>query len=341
MRRHLNTLFVTTDGSYLSREGESVVVKQKGVQVLRVPAITLDGIVCMSRSTLSTPFLRLCAKSELALSVISPSGEYISRFEGPTTGNVLLRRDQYRIADSAHHRIELARSFVLGKLLNTRSLLLRAVRDRGDSEGKLSRAAAVLERCTRTAEQSEALDHLRGVEGRAAQTYFGAFDELIVRADTEFRFEGRSRRPPTDRVNAMLSFAYALLRHDTRSACEGVGLDPQVGFLHQDRPGRPGLALDLMEELRAPLADRAVLAVVNRRQVAARDFYIQPGGAVQMKDVARRALIGAFQKKKHTEITHPFLNEKTTIGLIAHLQARLLARCLRGDLDGYPPFIIR
>lgn len=341
MKRHLNTLFVTTDESYLSKEGKSVIVKRDGKKVLRVPALTLDGIVCIGRSYLSTPLLRLCGESGLTVSIISPSGRFIGRFEGPTTGNVLLRRDQHRLSLEQASRLSISKRFVLGKLANSRAVLLRAIRDHGDETGRLRASAALQNRGVERVERAGSLEELRGLEGEGARAYFQGFNDLITRDDSDFAFTSRSRRPPLDRVNAMLSFAYAVLRHDVRSACEAVGLDPQIGFLHRDRPGRPSLALDLMEELRAPLADRAVLTVINRQQVSGRDFDLRPGGAVHMREAARKALLVTYQKKKQDSIEHPFLAEKTTVGLIPHLQARLLAKHLRGDLDGYPPFLLK
>lgn len=341
MKRHLNTLFVTTDDSYLSREGESIVVKRDGSPVLRVPALNLDGLVCIGRSYLSTPVLRLCGEKGLTVSVLSTTGRLIGRFEGPMTGNVLLRRDQHRLSSDPDARLAIAKRFVMGKVSNSRTVLLRGARDHGDRQGRLGEAAEMLQRILRRVELAQDLNELRGMEGEAARTYFGVFDTLITRDETDFMFAGRSRRPPLDRVNALLSFTYGILRHDIRSACEAVGLDPQMGFLHADRPGRSGLALDLMEELRAPFADRVVLTLVNRQQVSANDFEVGPGGAVKMNDDARKALIVTYQKRKQDTLTHPFLQEQTTTGLIPHLQARLLARHLRGDLDGYPPFMAR
>lgn len=341
MKRHLNTLFVTTDDSYLSREGESIVVKRRGKKVLQVPALTLDGLVCIGRSYVSTPLLRLCGEKGLTVSLLSPTGRIIGRFEGPATGNVLLRRDQHRLSLDPAARLAIAARFVFGKVANSRTVILRGARDHGDPQGRLGEAADVLGRVLRKVEHARDLDELRGMEGEAGRAYFRTFDRLITRNGREFDFRGRSRRPPQDRTNALLSFAYGILRHDMRSACEGVGLDPQIGFLHADRPGRASLALDLMEEFRAPLADRAVLTVINRKQVSGADFHARPGGAVEMKDAARKTLIVTYQKKKQESLTHPLLREQTTVGLLPHLQARLLARHLRGDLDGYPPFLMR
>jgi len=341
VKRHLNTLFVMTDDSYLSKEGESSVVKRGGERVLRVPALTLDGLVCIGRSYLSTPLLRLCGEKGLTVSILSPTGRLIGRFEGPMTGNVLLRRNQHRISSDPDARLAVAKRFVTGKVANSRSVLLRAVRDHGDPTGRIGDTTETLHRILRRIDHAVDLDQLRGMEGEAGRKYFGTFDELVVSSDPDFRFKGRSRRPPLDRVNALLSFAYGLLRHDARSACEAVGLDPQIGFLHSDRPGRTSLALDLMEELRAPLADRVVLTLINRQQVSPGDFEVGPGGAVKMKDKARKALVVTYQTKKQDSLTHPYLKEETTVGLVPHLQARLLARHLRGDLDGYPPFLAR
>ena len=341
MKRHLNTLFVTTDDSYLSREGKSIVVKRQGKKVLQVPALTLDGLVCIGRSYVSTPLLRLCGDNGLTVSLFSSSGRIIGRFEGPATGNVLLRRDQHRLSLNPHARLAIAARFVFGKVANSRTVILRGARDHGDPERRLGEAADVLGRVLRKVEHARDLDELRGMEGEAGRVYFRVFDSLITRGGRDFEFRGRSRRPPRNRTNALLSFAYGILRHDIRSACEGVGLDPQIGFLHADRPGRASLALDLMEEFRAPLADRAVLTVINRQQVSSADFDVRPGGGVHMKDAARETLIVTYQKRKQENLNHPFLREQTTVGLLPHLQARLLARHLRGDLDGYPPFLTR
>ena len=341
MKRHLNTLFVTTDDSYLSKEGETIVVKREGKKVLQVPALTLDGLVCIGRSYVSTPLLRLCGEKGLTVSLFSTSGRIIGRFEGPATGNVLLRRDQHRLSLDPPARLAIAARFVFGKVANSRTVILRGARDHGDPQRRLGEAADVLRRILRKVEHARDLDELRGMEGEAGRVYFGTLDRLISRSGHEFKFRGRSRRPARDRTNALLSFAYGILRHDVRSACEGVGLDPQIGFLHADRPGRTSLALDVMEEFRAPLADRAVLTVINRKQVSGADFHVRPGGAVHIKATARKALILTYQKRKQETITHPFLRERTTVGLLPHLQARLLARHLRGDLDGYPPFLAR
>jgi CRISPR-associated protein Cas1 len=341
VKRHLNTLFVTTDGSYLAKEGQTIVVRRRGEKVLQVPILTVDGIVCLGTGAISTPLIGMCAEKGVTLSLLSPQGRFLARVEGPVSGNVLLRKDQFRTAVDQVGSLEIARAFVHGKILNARSVVLRGIRDHGDRDGTLGDTVAVLGRCSTAAEHATSLDQLRGVEGEAGRAYFAVFGGLITRGDDEFSFPGRTRRPPTDPVNAMLSFVYAILAHDVRSACESVGLDPQVGFLHRDRPGRAGLALDLMEELRAPIADRAVLTVINRRQVSRADFEVLPGGAVRMNEAARKAVIVTYQKRKQEEVLHPFLGERTTVGLVPHVQARLLARHLRGDLDGYPPYLVK
>jgi CRISPR-associated protein Cas1 len=341
MKRHLNTLFVTTDGSHLAKEGQTIVVRRDGKKVLQVPALALQGIVCTGTASVTTALLSLCAANGVSLSFLSPQGRFLARVEGPASGNVLLRKDQFRAAISSTASLEIARGFVLGKIINERTVILRAIRDHGDAGCRLEDAAAVLGRCARAAERANSLDQLRGVEGEAARAYFGVFAGLITRDDAESWFQQRTRRPPLDAANAMLSFAYAVLAHDVRSACEGVGLDPQVGFLHRVRPGRPALALDLMEELRAPIADRAVLTVINRGQVSRNDFESLPGGGVRMRDSARKALLVTYQKRKQDEVLHPFIGERSTIGLVPHLQARLLARHLRGGLDGYPPYFFK
>lgn len=341
MKRHLNTLFVTTDGSYLSKQRESVVVKLDGQILLRVPIHMLGGIVCFGRIGCSPALFGLCGQRDVAVSFLTPSGRFLARVTGFTSGNVLLRREQYRWADDAQATMDIARAIVLAKISNTRVLLRRAVRDYPGEPGTelIEATAARLNSCMARASAAADPDALRGIEGEAARGYFSVFDELL-RSDREgFRMNGRSRRPPLDRVNALLSFLYAMLSHDARSACESVGLDPAVGFLHRDRPGRPGLALDLMEELRAFLCDRLVISLVNRGQIKPDSFVRAPTGAVRLTDEGRKKVIEAYQRRKQDEIRHPFLNEKVTIGLLLHLQTLLLSRHLRGELDGYPPFL--
>jgi CRISPR-associated protein Cas1 len=341
MKRHLNTLFVTTQGAYLAKEGEAVVVRVGKETKLRVPIHTLGGIVCFGQISCSPFLMGLCGERGVAISFLTEHGRFLARAHGYTPGNVLLRREQYRRADDTKAAAEIARPMILGKIANARTVLLRGARDHG-TEGDhpaLRTAAVHLDRCLADAQAARDLEVLRGVEGEAARVYFEVFDHLLSSQKEEFAFHDRSRRPPLDNVNSLLSFLYSMLAHDARAACEAAGLDPAVGFLHRDRPGRAGLALDLMEEFRAFLADRLALSLINRRQVQGSGFRLAASGGIQMDDSTRKTVLVAFQKRKQEEIRHPFLGEKTTVGLLLHLQARLLARYLRGDLDGYPPFI--
>ena len=308
---------------------------------LRIPVHTLDGIVCFGAVSMSPFLMHHCAESNVAVSFLSMYGKFLARIQGPVSGNVLLRREQYRVADQPEASATIARNMLIGKLANARSVLRRALRDHADKGGShaLEKAQSRLTHYLQRLERPMPIDELRGNEGEAAASYFAAFPELITVKEEAFTFSGRNRRPPTDPVNALLSFTYTLLTHDCRSALEGVGLDPCVGYLHTDRPGRPSLALDLMEEFRSVMADRLVLSLINRKQIQPKDFNDSAGGAVSMSDSARKTLLTAWQKRKQEEITHPYLGEKCQVGLIPHLQAQLLARHLRGDLEAYPPFI--
>lgn len=343
MKKHLNTLFVTTDGAYLRKDGAAVAVRIEKETKMRVPLHNLDGIVCMGRIGCSPALMAACAKADVTLSLHNRYGGFQAAVVGFSPGNVLLRRSQYRAADDSAATLAIARQVVAAKVANSRSVLLRSARDTSDEEAKnrLQTAARRLGKDLIPIQKEESLDALRGREGESASTYFGVFTGMIALGADQFEFTTRNRRPPTDPVNALLSFLYSMLSHDARSACESAGLDAAVGFLHRDRPGRPGLALDLMEEFRAFLVDRLVLSLINRRQIKLSDFEQTPGGAVLLKDKPRKRVLVAYQKRKQAKITHSFLNEKTTVGLLVHLQARLLARHLRGDLDAYPPFIWR
>lgn len=341
MKHHLNTLFVTTQGAYLRKERETLHVVVDKKTALHVPLHHLGGIVCFGRVSVSPFLLGKCGELGIAVTFLTEHGRFLARATGFTPGNVLLRREQYRRADDDSASAYIARNCVAAKIANSRNVLLRAARDYPDTTGSsaLSTAAAHLAQSADSAIRSTDLDTLRGIEGDAANTYFSAFSHLITVDDEAFIFTTRNRRPPLDPVNALLSFLYAMLTHDARAACEAAGLDPQVGFLHRDRPGRPSLALDLMEEFRAYLADRLALSLINRRQVTASGFTHAPNGAVTMSDSTRKTLLSAYQKRKQQTIEHPYLKEKTTIGLLIHLQARLLARHLRGDIDAYPAFL--
>lgn len=344
MKKHLNTLFVTTQGTYLSKEGECVQVRVDGADKAYIPIHTLGGIVCFGNVLCSPFLLGHCAEHGVAVSFLTENGRLLARVQGPVAGNVLLRREQYRWADDPKRSAAMARYVLTGKLANSRSVLLRAARDHGD-DGRhedLRTAAGRLADCLRRMGRMDlSLDEVRGIEGEAGATYFGAFDAMITSDDEAFRFQGRNRRPPLDPTNCLLSFLYTLLLHDIRAAIECVGLDPAVGFLHRDRPGRPGFALDLLEEFRAVVADRLALSLINLGQVKSKGFETRESGAVLMTDDIRKEVILAYQKRKQEEVEHPFLKEKMPVGLLWHMQALLLARHIRGDLDGYPPYIRR
>ncbi len=339
MKRLHNTLYVMTPGSRLNREGGCVQVTAPERKPLKIPIATLDGIVCHSQITQSPAFLDHCSESGVTLTYLNEYGRFIGRLEGPISGNILLRREQYRRMDDPEAAVELARYILSAKLANSRVVLQRAQREKKADSPPLHDAIAGIRQALNRLSKVADLERLRGIEGEAAALYWGAFDALIQSTEPEMRFSVRSRRPPLDRVNALLSYVYTLLTHDIRSALEGVGLDPQAGFLHQMRPGRPSLALDILEEFRAPFADRLVLTLINRRQLTAKDFIQEPNGATRLKDDARRDLLAAYQERKREAVTHTFLKEKMPIGLIWHAQAQLLARHLRGDLDGYPAYI--
>lgn len=341
MKKHLNTLFVTTQGAYLAKEGETVVVKVEQAVRLRIPVHTIGGIVCFGNVGCSPFLMGFCAENGVGISFLSERGRFLARVQGPVSGNVLLRREQYRKADDPGFSAGMARAVLIGKIANCRTVLQRALRDHSEKleAGQIADTVKRLNNHLELLNRNQPLDVLRGLEGDAAHIYFNVFDHLIVSQKEAFSFHERNRRPPLDNVNCLLSFIYTLLAHDIRSALETVGLDPAVGFLHRDRPGRPSLALDLMEEFRPFLADRLALSLINLRQVQDKGFIKTDTGAVLMNDDTRKTLLVAYQERKQEEIYHPFLDEKVTIGILFHIQALLLARYLRGDLDGYPPFI--
>ncbi|HRC86439.1 MAG TPA: type I-C CRISPR-associated endonuclease Cas1c [Thermoanaerobaculia bacterium] len=343
MKRHANTLYVTSQGAYLAKDGETVAVRLEEQTRLRVPIHTLGSVVCFGQVGASPFLLGFCAERGVPVTFLSEHGRFLARVEGPTSGNVLLRREQYRRADDEAASAALARAFVAAKIANSRANLLRACRDRPESPGvdALRAAAGRLGSTLDELARPLVLESVRGVEGDAARLYFSVFDYLLTQQKDAFFFRERSRRPPRDNLNALLSFLYTLLRHDVASALETVGLDPQVGFLHRERPGRPALALDLMEELRPFLADRVALSLVNLQQVKGSGFTEGESGGVVMDDDTRKTVLVAYQKRKQEEIQHPFLGEKTTLGLLPQLQALLLARHLRGDLDAYPAFFVK
>lgn len=344
MKKTLNTLYVTTQGAWLARERENILVRVEQETRLRLPIHTLGGIVCFGQVSASAPLLGLCAERGVALSFLSENGRFLARLYGPVSGNVLLRREQYRRADDPDGSSAIASVLIAAKIANSRTVLQRTLRDRPNSTGHDRMAMAVdhLKTLQRgTWRSGKSVDALRGTEGAAAKCYFGIFNHLITHKNKIFQFGGRSHHPPTDAVNALLSFVYTLLLHDLTGALESVGLDPAVGYLHRDRPGRPGLALDLMEELRAPLADRLVLSLINRRQIRPGGFKRSESGAVTMDEDTRKRVLVAWQNRKRETLTHSFIGETIEIGLLPHIQAQLFARFLRGDLDAYPAFIWR
>lgn len=339
-KKHDNTLYVTTQGAYLHTEGETAVVSVNREVLIRVPLHNLEGIVCFGGVRCTPQLMGRCADHDVTVSFLSERGRYVARVQGPISGNVVLRRAQYRLADEQEGPARLAGAFVTAKIANSRRVVQRALRDHFKEEAgvELSTALENLDRSLRALQTADSVDSIRGIEGDAARTYFSVFDHFITQKEPKLHFEKRTRRPPLNPVNALLSFLYTLLVRDVGSALESVGLDPQVGYLHKDRPGRPGLALDMMEELRPVVADRVALTLVNRRQVSPSGFEFDAAGACTMNEKTRKAVLVAYQERKQEALTHPFLGDRITVGMIPHLQARLLARHLRGDLDGYPPF---
>lgn len=334
-------MFVTTQGAYLSKEGETVVVSVEKVKRLQLPIHTISGIVCFGQVAMSPYLMGFCAENKVAVSFLTEYGRFLASVQGKISGNVLLRREQYRRADDMNYSSEITRSILMGKISNCRTVLQRALRDHSDKVDveAITNESARLNYSLTQIQNTNSLNELRGIEGDTARAYFGVFDHLIVSQKNDFIFKKRTRRPPLDEVNCLLSFLYTLLMHDVRSALETVGLDPCVGFLHRDRPGRPGLALDIIEEFRPFLADRLALSLINREQIRKKGFKTMESGAVIMDDDTRKELLTAYQKRKQEEIMHPYLKEKVSVGLLFYIQALLLARHLRGDIDGYPVFI--
>jgi len=343
MKQILNTLYVQTQGSYLRLDHDTLKVEVEKQQMFQIPLHHLGGITVFGNVLLSPFLIHRCAEDGRSLVWLSERGRFKARLAGSTTGNVLLRKAQHTAASDPQATLDIARYVVAGKLQNTRNVLLRAAREAKTEEDSnlLTKAAQIHGGSIRSAETVSDLDQLRGVEGYAAKAYFGAFTAMVRQNRDTFAFTERSRRPPKDPINALLSFVYTLLVGDCLAACEGVGLDPQLGWLHAVRPGRPALALDLMEELRAPIADRLVLTLINRAQLKPDDFVDRPGGAIYLTDEGRKAVLTAYQKRKQEEISHTIAGTKVPLGLVAHVQARLLARHLRGDVPTYQPFIPR
>jgi CRISPR-associated protein Cas1 len=344
MRRHLNSIYVTSEDAWVRKDGANIVVEVGGAERGRAPIHMIGSLICFCRAGMSPALMAACAEAGVAVSFLTPEGRFLARVEGPRTGNVLLRRAQYRAADDQAMALTFVRGLVAAKAANQRTVVRRALRDHRETLS--AQACAALEECeqrlgdtARRTLSAATVAVLRGLEGDAANAYFAVFWHLVRCDDPAFAFRCRSRRPALDRVNALLNFLYAMLGHDCRSALEAVGLDPQVGLFHADRPGRASLALDLMEEFRPVLADRLALSLINRRQLTASDFVVEEGGAVMLTEAARKTVLVAWQERKKEELRHPFLGEQVTLGLVPHIQAQLLARHLRGDLDGYPSFI--
>jgi CRISPR-associated protein Cas1 len=342
LRRLLNTLYVTNPESYLAREGENIVVRIDDQNIFRIPCHNLESIVYFGYPGASPALLGLCAERGITVTFLTEHGRFLARMEGPQSGNVLLRRRQYRMADNENTAPLLAKYFITAKVMNSRAILQRGRRDHPEKVGDdITHSITLMGNLARKVFDSKNLDEVRGIEGDTAQRYFDQIDHLILEEKDAFYMKGRSRRPPLDRFNALLSLFYTLLVHECRAALESVGLDPAVGFLHRDRPGRPSLALDLMEEMRAYLGDRMALSLINRRQVCSQDFVVNSNEAVYLKSDVRKNILTLWQKRKQEEIIHPYLGEKIPIGLLPYVQALLLARFLRGDLDAYPAFILK
>ncbi len=340
MKKLLNTLYVSTQGVYLHREGETVVAEREKQVVLRLPVHTLSAIVCFGNVLVSPFLMGLCAERGVHVSFLTENGRPLARVEGGKTGNVLLRVAQIEAARDPAKCAAIARSFVIGKVLNARNVLQRRLRDHGD-DAVCASAVSSLANVAQRLKNANDVEVIRGLEGEAASDYFAAFNSLIVAQKEDFRMEGRTRRPPRDPMNALLSFLYVLLANDCAGAAKSVGLDAQVGFLHALRSGRASLAFDLMEEFRAFFADRVALSLVNRGQIRKKDFKFTESGAVEMSETARKTVLVEWQNRKKDEVVHPFLNERVAAGLLPFVQSQLLAKHLRNDLDAYPPFLVK
>ncbi len=341
MKRLLNTLYISNPNCYLSLDGENIVVKLKEEEIGRVPLHNIDGIVTMGFTGASPKLMGYCAEKNIVLTFLSGSGRFLATVCGESRGNVTLRKEQYRISDNMEQSLKIAGNMMLGKIYNSKWVIERAIRDyplRLDTD-KMKAQSQFLGNSLQNVRNTADMNQLRGIEGEAASVYFSVFDEMILQQKDNFKFDKRNRRPPLDNVNALLSFSYTLLMSMCKAALETVGLDAYVGFMHTDRPGRASLALDIMEELRAVLADRFVLTVINKRIINASGFYAKENGAVIMDNDTRKAVISAWQSKKQEQIVHPFIKEKIEWGMVPYVQALLLARYIRGDLDEYPPFL--
>jgi len=341
MRKIKNTLYVTKPGIYISREGECLMAIDENKKSIRIPAQNLEGLVYMGYPGISPMACKLCLENNITISIMEPNGKFITRMEGSVKGSVLTRKKQYLLSEDKILANRIASRFLVAKIANYRTLLIRAKRDHGDKIPDYSKNCRRMKKIIEDLLVVPSYQEILGLEGEAALEYFDALPGIILSEDEDFKFVNRNRRPPTDRINCLLSFLYSLLSHECTSACESVGLDPQVGFLHKDRPGRPSLALDLMEELRAVFADRMVLNLVNRGQIKSDDFIVKPQGEITLKDNARKTILDSWQKKKQSTLVHPYLNEKIEFGLIPYVQAFLLSKYIRKQIDEYPAFIWR
>ena len=343
MKKLGNVLYITTPGTYLSLDGDTVVINKDKKGSMRLPLHNLQAIVCFNYPGVSPALMGACAEQNIGLTFLRPSGRFLARVTGRVKGNLLLRKEQYRVAEDGSARLGIATSCVLGKVYNSRKVIERALRDHAMlvDGPTLREASTFLKVSLHTIRKVDSLETLRGLEGSAAKQYFRVFGQMVLHQKEAFPFQERTRRPPRDNMNAILSFLYTLLTYEVTSALEAIGLDPQVGFLHADRPGRPSLALDMMEELRPVFADRLALTLINRKQITSKGFVHKESGGVLMDDDTRKKVITAWQQRKQEQIMHPYLKERIPFGLIPHIQAQLLARHLRGDLDAYPPFFWR
>lgn len=341
MRKLLNTLYVMTENCYLTLDGENIVVQNEKKTSGRFPLHTLENIICFTYKGASPALMGACAERKIGMHFFTPRGKFLARTIGKEHGNILLRKEQYRISDNEEKSKSYAKNMITGKLFNSRWCIERTLRDheyRVNAE-KLKKISNSLYDVLPKINDARTIGQLRGIEGKAAEQYFSVFDELILNQKEDFMFQTRNRRPPLDKVNALLSFAYTILSGDCGNALESVGLDPYVGFMHGDRPGRASLALDLMEELRPILGERFILTLINTKSIQAEHFEIQKDNAVFLNNDGRKIFFNAWQKHKKEEITHPFLKEKIEWGLVPYVQALLLARTIRGDLEEYPPFL--
>jgi CRISPR-associated protein Cas1 len=338
MRKLLNTLYITTPNAYLSKDGNDVVVSIDSEEVFRIPILNIEGIVTFGYMGASPGLMKLCTDNGVSMTFLSPSGRFIGRLQGPVRGNVLLRKAQYDIFNDASKSLRIASLMTAGKIQNQRNVLRRYIRDYGE-DSDISKIADYLGTAKDKACKVPDIDALRGIEGDSAAAYFSVFGKLILNQRDDFKFNGRNRRPPKDYVNAMLSFSYILLTNECAAALETVGLDPCLGFMHALRPGRASLALDLIEELRAYLCDRLVLTLINKLQITKNDFIRQGEEGIIFTDSGKKNMIKAWQARKKEEIIHPYLQEKVEIGLIPYIQAMMLAKFIRNDIDDYPVFI--